>query len=355
MAESAKENTVKEAPKRRGRKKATEKVEVAEAVAESAVVAEPTAEPSPRARKAMSTADFQESVREQIENCRAEIISELQMTIQHEISDVVVRQAQRERRRRRWSTFFHDVVILLLLGAIGFLWYCLYDVRYFDFMKSDCERDGTCLEQRDNADEVGIVKDAAWYEQNYRYLFDDLQIYLDPDGVDAYYLYSGDYKAGDMKPAYLLAMAYGKTTPTMRGADLVVSETELQEGFREIFGSLDAYERGNFTYDCLNFKFDRTDNSYVAENQSCGAEHVRKVVEKIDQIYEEGNVIYVLTTAAVYDTVERSFYSFDNFFRAAVTNVDEDSLETYRASLNQYQYSFKKTDTGYRFDGIVKL
>lgn len=359
MAENAKESgTVKETPKRRGRKKATEKVEAAETVVDKEVVTVPEApvEPSPRARKALSTADFQESVREQIENCRAEIITELQMTIQHEISEVVVRQAQRDRRRRRWSAFFHDLIILLLAGLVGFFGYCLYDAKYFDFMKSDCERNGTCQEdQRDDTEEVGVVKDAAWYERNYRYLFDNLQIYLDPDGVDAYYLYSGDYKAGDIKPAYLLAMAYGKTLPVVNGNSIIVSESELQNSFRDLFGSLEYYERDQFIYDCLEFSFDRTNSSYVAENKTCNKTHTREVVEEIDEIYGEGSVIYILTTAAIYDTAERSFYKFDNMFRAAATGVTEDSLDDYRAVLNRYQYSFKKSDNGYRFDGIVKL
>lgn len=353
MAEDAKSGEAKTT--KRGRKKVDEQATVA---AEVEAAAESVAAPAPRARrdKAQSTAEFQESVREQIENARSEIITELQVTIQHEISDVMVRQAQKERRKRRWSAFVHDLIILLLLGLIGYMGYCLYDAEYFDFLPRRCEQEGTCQEIENDGHQLSeVVKDTAWYKTNYGYLFDGLQLDLDPDGLDAHYLYSGDYRAGDIKPAYLLAMAYNRVAPTLGSNEITVSEETLKYGFIETFGSLDHYARGGFRNGCLNFNYERSEASYVAADVTCSRQSEREILEQIDEIYEEGNALYFITTATIYDAQEESFYSFEDPFRAVATGVTKNDLNKTQARLNHYQYQFKKTDGQYYFDAIVKL
>lgn len=356
MTEDAKKGAAKTT--KRGRKKATE------AAAEIDLTSAPevTAEPAPAAasrqkkEKALSTAEFQESVREQIENARSEIVSELQVTIQHEISDVMVRQAQKERRKRRWNAFFHDLLILILLALVGYMGYCLYDAEYFDFLPKKCERDNTCQEVENSGNNVSeLVKDTKWYQENYGHLFDDLRLDLDPDGLDAYYLYSGDYKAGEIKPAYLLGMAYNKVGAVSKGNELVVSEEALKRGFVETFGSLENYSRGDFRRGCLSFRYDRSEGSYTASNLECNREGKRQILEKTDEIREEGNVLYFLTTATIFDAQEGCFYKFDDPFRVAVAEVTAEDLDQHRAQLNRYQYKFKKTDGQYYFDGVVKL
>lgn len=355
MAEDAKTGAAKTS--KRGRKKAAEKIEEVESITEVAEAIE-TAPVAPRAKreKAQSTAEFQESVREQIENARSEIVTELQVTIQHEISEVMVRQAQKERRKRRWNAFIHDIIILILLALVGYMGFCLYDAEYFDFLPRKCERDNTCQEVEAPGNNVSeVVKDTEWYKQNYGHLFEQLQLDLDPDGLDAYYLYSGDYRAGDIKPAYLLGMAYNRIAPTLGNNEVTIAEDMLKYGFIEVFGSLDNYARGSFRNGCLNFSYERSEASYVATSVNCNRQSERQILEQIDEIYEEGNAIYFITTATIYDPSEKSFYTFDDPFRAAATNVTQDDLGKNQARLNRYQYQFKKTDGQYYFDAIVKL
>lgn len=360
MAEDAKTGEAKTT--KRGRKKAAEKVAEAQPTVETEAVIESAPAPvipsAPRAKKdkAQTTAEFQESVREQIENARSEIITELQVTIQHEISEVMVRQAQKERRKRRWNAFIHDLIILILLALVGYMGYCLYDAEYFDFLPRKCERDNTCQEVEAPGNNVSeVIKDTAWYKDNYGYLFDELRLNLDPDGLDAYYLYSGDYKAGDIKPAYLLAMAYNKVAPTLGNNEISISEDALKYAFIEVFGSLDHYARGNFRNGCLSFSYERSESRYVATDTSCNLQSSRQILEQVDEIYEEGNALYFITTATLFDPSEESFYTFDEPFRAAATNVTRDDLGKNQARLNRYQYQFKKTDGQYYFDAIVKL
>ena len=44
-----------------------------------------------------------------------------------------------------FSIFKRDVVIFVLFAIVVYFGYCLYDVKYFDFMKSECEKNGTCV------------------------------------------------------------------------------------------------------------------------------------------------------------------------------------------------------------------
>lgn len=93
----------------------------------------------------------------------------------------------------------------------------------------------------------------------------------------------------------------------------------------------------------------------MTENSDCAMSSEREIVEEIDEMYEEGSVLYVLTTAAIYDAEEASFYSFDNLFKPVVMNAEKEDLAKNRALLNRYQYQFKKTGEKYHFSGVVKL
>ncbi len=349
-----------EEKKKPGRKKAeTKPSDSTPAVVKAEVVTtEAPKEVSTRARRAQPTAEFQESVRDQIDNCRAEIVSEIQTSIQHEVGDVLIRQTQRERRKRRLGNFWRDLLILLLLAAVGYAAYCLYDAKYFDFLKPECERNGTCVEEKPETIQPEETRDTAWYIERYGKLFDDVQLNLDPNSLDAYYLYNNDHRANELLPAYALGIAYNRANSTVdeRSNTVVVTEAEMRRAFQDMFGSLDGYVTESFTNGCLNFSYDRNGGRFIAERRECNYNNSnRSIVEKIDKMYEEGNALYVLTTAAIYDKLARSFYRFSDPFQAAVVNVDPDDLQQNSVNLNQYQYQFKKTDGKYYLDAIIKL
>lgn len=378
MAENAKSGVGENTDAKKGRASKKKVEEVTEgAVVETGVGTETDAkakaEKPRKARKSKATTaakaddvmseetssreEFQAELRTQIENCKNELQITLERSIKQEFSTIVNRQIKAANRRRRVGVVVRDVIIVLLLAAVGYLGWCLYDVRYFDWMgpKVEDSQEVSGSQEIDEPEEV--IKDTRWYVNNYGYLFEDLQLGLDADSVEAYYLYSDDRKVSEIKTAYLLGMAYNKVMPTVTPAATgsTVAAADLRTAFEGMFGTLDYFEKTSFTHGCKKFTYTRETDSFVTENGDCEVDSEREIVEVIDEMYEEGSVLYVLTTAAIYDDKEASFYSFDNLFKPAATNVSKDDLAKNRASLNRYQYQFKKTGEKYHFSGIVKL
>lgn len=313
------------------------------------------------ANHAKPTAEFQEEIREQIENCKFELVAAVQDSVHTEISDVARKQVRKVERRRRWGYIIRDILILLLAAVIGYMGYRLYDVKYFDFMKSECERNNTCVESQDSSESTNppeIIKDTAWYRDNYGYLFNNLQVGLSADKVEAYYLYSGDYKANEIQPTYLLGMAYNhlsSSTSYDSAEGIVIPAADLRQAYVSLVGNADNFTKRNFTYHCANFQYHKDADTFTASSVLCADNANRTILEEIDEIYEEGNVLYFLTTATIFDRSEQSFYSFDNLFKPVASNVTEDSLAKHASLLNHYQYQFNKVDNKYYFSGITKL
>lgn len=308
-----------------------------------------------------SPEEFQEAVREQIENCKNELKISLEQSIRQEFSLIVKKQLKAANRRRRIGVVVRDILILILAATVGYFGWCLYDVRYFDWMGPQPEVSAPDVPDNQEVDEPEVViKDTRWYVNNYGYLFEDLQLGLNADSVEAYYLYSDDHKVSEIKPAYLLGMAYNKVMPTTESSadaatKVSVAAADLRTAFEGMFGTADYFEKVSFTHGCKKFTYVREDDAFVTENSDCSIKSEREIVEEVDEMYEEGSVLYVLTTAAIYDAGEASFYSFDDLFKPAVTNAEKTDLSKNRAALNQYQYQFKKTGEKYHFSGVVKL
>lgn len=307
------------------------------------------------------SSDFQESVREQIENCKFEIVSSIQDSVHSELRGYT-KELRRQDHRRRVGFILRDIIILILAALLGYAVYCLYDAQYFDFMRPPCERDGTCTTQTDSDDETAqapeIVKDTKWYLDNYGYLYNSLQLNLNADKVSAYYLYSDDHKLSEIQPNYLLGMAYNvlNSNTTYDSANgIVIPSTDLRLAFKSLFGSTEYFAKENFTNGCVDFEYDKASDSFITPAVQCVSNAKREIVEEVHNVYEEGNAMYFITTAAIYDKTENAFYNFDDLFKSVAQNVEKGDLIKYQASLNQYQYRFKKVDDKFYFSDIVKL
>ena len=187
-------------------------------------------------------------------------------------------------------------------------------------------------------------------------MLENAKVSLNADQASAYYLYSKDYKVSEIKPSYLLNMAYKKLNEKeikTNSVNVTVEEEALKNAFLELFGTLDTYKPTAFSFNCLNFKYEKDHNRYVALQQTCNSN--KEILENITDMYEERNQLYILTTATIYDKNESSYYKFDNLFDPILNDVSEKDLTTNNKKLNQYQYIFKKVEDTYYFDSITKL
>lgn len=297
-------------------------------------------------------------------NYKEELKEQLSIDLQNEVADVLRREEKKLLRNKNFSIIKKDILILILFALVLYFGYCLYDVKYFNFMKSDCEKNGSCVpnsnvngEEGNSIKEEEIIKDKNWYIENYGYLLNQTQARLNADNVNAYYLYSRDYKLDEIKSSYLLNMAYqtmdNKLLKT-NSQTITVLESDLKVAFEELFGSLTLYKEGSFSYDCLNFNYEKEKERYVAENHKCTVSN-KSILETITDMYEEDNKLYILTTATIYDKNEGSYYTFDDLYDAVLTNVTEENLEENKKKLNKYQYIYKKANDVYYLDSITKL
>ncbi len=304
--------------------------------------------------------EIKTTLSKEVNQYKEDLEQEMMRAIDEEVENVMKREEKRILRNRSFSLFKKNVFILILLVLVGYFGYCLYDARYFDFMKSECEKNGTCVDSSNSSvsGEVKeeVIKDKNWYINNYGYLLNTVQTKLNADQASAYYLYIKDYNVNDIKPAYLLNLAYQQIEPEnikTNTVNVTVDENIMKAAFEKLFGSLENYKETAFTYDCLQFKYDKDKKRYVADNNKCSAN--KQILENISDMYEEDNKLYILTTATIYDANEESFYSFDDLYEPVVQNVTINDLETNAKKLNKYQYIFKKADDNYYFDSITKL
>lgn len=78
-------------------------------------------------------------------------------------------------------------------------------------------------------------------------------------------------------------------------------------------------------------------------------------MEEIERIYQEGEVIYVISRAGIYDKDEHSFYNFNDLFQPVAKDVEQTDFNNLKDRLNRYQYQFKKSGEKYYFNKITKL
>ncbi len=307
--------------------------------------------------------EIQTTIKDDTLKYKEDLKEEISIEIQNEVAEMVKQEEKRILRGKGFSIFKRDVVIFALFAIVLYFGYCLYDVKYFDFMKSECEKNGTCATSGEYVDGNGenkpqeIVKDKEWYIDNYGYLLDEVKLSLNADHVSAYYLYSNDYKLSEIKSSYLLNMAYSQLETKQiktNSQQIVVEGSDLKNAFEKLFGSTNYYKEGAFTYNCLNFTYNKDKDRYTAENNKC-TKGKNEILEEIDNMYEDGDVLYILTTATIYNKEESSYYTFDNLFEAAVVDVTENDLEKNAKRLNKYQYQFKKANDTYYLDAITKL
>lgn len=306
--------------------------------------------------------EIKASITSQVEKYKEEFREEISKDILEEVENVMKREEKRIIRNRTLSLFKKNVAIFILLIIVCYFGYCLYDVKYFDFMKSECERNGNCAvisnEDSNNIEqEENVIKDKDWYIENYGYLLNEANVLLSADQANAYYLYSGDHKVNEIKTSYLLNLAYKKMdnkNVKTNSVSVTINAEDLRNAFQDLFGTLDNYKDTNFTYGCLNFVYNSEKDRYVAENNKCTISN-KEILENISDMYEEENKLYILTTATIYDKAESSYYTFDNLFDPILANVTDAEFLENAKKLNKYQYIYKKVDDSYYLNSITKL
>lgn len=309
--------------------------------------------------------EIKTSILESTKEYKEDLKEEIREDVNNEVEDLVRKEEKRLVKGKNAAIFKRDIVIAIFFGLLLYFGYCLYDVKYFNFMKSECERNGNCYvgentpnNEGENKEQVQeVVKDKDWYIKNYGDLLEKTKYSLSADNVSAYYLYSTDRRINEIKSSVLLNLAYQQLSSKnikTNSVSVTIEGNDLKEAFEKLFGTTVNYKPTSFSYNCLKFKYNQDKDRYIADNEKCSTAN-NKILEEIDDMYEEGDVLYIITNATIYNESESSFYSFDNLYEPIVTDVIEDDLSVHARNLNRYQYQFKKIEDTYYLDAIIKL
>lgn len=290
--------------------------------------------------------------------------SQLVADINNEIKDNVRKEQRFIIRNKNFKIFRKNVLILLLICVIGYFGYCLWDAKYFKFMKNyeivPVNRENNSPDQKVDAEvvvEEQIVKDTKWYIENYGYLLKNIKMSLPMDNSNIYYLYSGNFDKSNIKDTIKLNLAYKFVeNKTETENNYSITEEEMKQAYLKLFGELDTYQANSFTVDCMQFYYNATEKIFTAFKFNCDTVSNLQIKEEIKNMYEENDYIIIETVMGVYNIDSKQLFNYINLYNAVAVDFDETkNVLDYENSLNTYKYKFKKLNDNYYFDSIEKI
>lgn len=289
-----------------------------------------------------------------------DIKEQLIIDVNNEIKDNIRKEQKIIIRHKNVKLFKKNIFILILLAIVIYFGYCLWDVRYFDFMKDKNStvttvKNSNKSESEEPEEEV-IVKDKTWYIENYGYLLDNTKLDLSYDNSNIYYLYTGTYNVSSIKDTVKLNLAY-KFVENKNETDYsyTISEEDMKNAYFKVFGTTDNYNPTSFTVGCIQFYYNNYDKTYSAYKFTCDTTNPLHIKEEIKDMYEENDKIIIETVMGVYNESNKYLFNYANLYSSVVSDFDDTkSVLDYESSLNTYKYTFNKINDEYYFESIEK-
>ena len=289
-----------------------------------------------------------------------DIKEQLIIDINNEIKDNVRREQKNIIRSKNIKIFKKNIFILLLIAVIVYFGYCLWDARYFWFMKS---KNIETIIKKTNKEEIEeqpkeeIVKDKTWYITNYGYLLDNMKLDLSYDNPNVYYLYTDNFNKTNIKDTIKLNLLY-KFIDKKNETDYnyTIKEEDMENAYIKLFGNLDNYNPTSFTVGCMQFYYNSVEKIYTAYKFNCDSSNSLQIKEEIKDMYEENDKIIIETVMGVYDKNNRFLFNYSNLYLSLSNDFDESkSVLDYEDKLNTYKYTFSKNNDDYYFESIEKI
>ena len=283
-----------------------------------------------------------------------DIKEQIIIDVSSELKDNIRKEQKIIIRSKNFKIFRKNLLILILLGIIVYFGYCLWDCKYFWFLK---EKNSEVIEtvKKDEDKKEEIIKDKAWYITNYGYLLDNMKLDLSYDNPNIYYLYTNNYDKSTIKDTIKLNLAY-KFIENKNETDYsyTVSEEDMKNAYIKLFGSLDNYNPTSFTVGCMQFYYNNYEKIFTAYKFNCDSTNPLHIKEEIKDMYEDNGKIVIETVMGVYSDYKYLF-NYSNLYASIAIDFDESkSVLNYEENLNTYKYTFNKNDNGYYFESIEK-
>ena len=286
-----------------------------------------------------------------------DIKEQLIIDVNNEIKDNIRKEQRKLIRQKSFKIFKKNIIILILIAIVAYFSYCLWDARYFKFMKDKTIVEKVVKEENNEENkEIEIIKDKSWYIENYGYLLDNMKLSLPMDNSNIYYLFNENYNITNIKDTIKLNLAYKFVENKSENEySYIISEDEMKKAYFKFFGTNDNYNPVSFTVDCMQYYYNEYEKIFVAYKFTCDSSNPFHIKQEIKDMYEENGNIIIETVMGVYNDYNYLF-NYMNLYNAIATDFDgSKSILDYEANLNTYKYTFKKLENDYYFDSIEKI
>ena len=286
-----------------------------------------------------------------------DIKEQLIIDVNNEIKDNIRKEQKTIIRSKNFKLFRKNIFILLLIAIIIYFGYCLWDVRYFNFMKDKSSTNTKkVINKEEKEEEVEIIKDKDWYITNYGYLLDNMKLDLSYDNPNIYYLYTSNFDSSTIKDTIKLNLAY-KFIENKNETDYnyTIKEEDMKNAYIKAFGSINNYNATSFTVGCMQFYYNNNDKLYMAYKFTCDSTNPLHIKEEIKNMYEENDKIIIETVMGVYDETSKYLFNYSNLYASVALDFDDTkSVLDYEENLNTYKYTFNKNNDNYYFESIER-
>jgi len=270
------------------------------------------------------------------------LYEEITNKVDYEAKNKLDKMEKRIYRTKNFAILKRNIIILIFLAIIIFETIVIYDNNLlFNLNK----RTNSSIAQDKNSNEKKKdEKDSKWYIENYSYLLENIKTNLDDE--NKYYLYESNHKVEDISNKVKLNMSYQllKNVDNDNGV-IRISDEELKQSYKKIFGNINDYKQENFNNSCVQFIFNKQLKSYMAIDTEC-EKREEEILRIIKNIYEKDNNIVIEAYIGLYNKEENRIRTIENkkYYDYNKNNIEK---------LNIYNFVFKKIDNEYYLYEII--
>lgn len=273
-----------------------------------------------------------------------QIKNEITEDLTNDIKKNIQKEEKKLSRRKSWKIFRLYIYLLLVIACAVFLIYRLYKTDNLDVINSNITKPRVS-EKTTIKPTSQIIKDLNYYMERYAYLLDNIKI----SNTD---LVKGSVESGTIAISDKLALASALLEEEINadGSIYTINEDSMKEAYKTIFGSLDDYQTGTFSFKGLNFAYSTATSTYIAVGTI--DDTMSYVNNIIINIYEENDVIVFETKAYV---IKNDYvYSASNTNYRLMKATDDLDISKVQNRLATVEYRFVNVDNQYRLLSISK-
>ncbi len=292
--------------------------------------------------------DKEQIIKEIKKEAKEELLEEAKRKIDYESKKSLENAEKKIYKYKNFAIFKRNILILLFLGVIIYETKILYDN---DLLFKESKKDNLPVVDKvennnkvEDEKEPEVVKDLAWYKENYGYLYTNIKTNLE----DTYYLYKNSIKVEEIDNTVKLNMAYQLLDDKkVEGSVISIDGNKLKDAYKKIFGDIE-FKAENFKDNCVQFIYNKDTNTYMAIDTTCKSNE-NSLVTDIINISEKDNTLVIEVVAGILKDKKLS-----NIDGVKIKDNYNNNLDEVKDKLNKYEFIYEKQENEYYLKEIKK-